>query len=186
MSIDLKQMINWFTLRGVLFILAGIVMILFSQDVIQVILAVIGVYTIIIALKFTGDLFNQTVTKLDRWAIVELVLLIALGIILIVYREDVLSIIGDIVAVFALLAGILQVIFALSGTGRLRLFVFLSGMLSVILSAALFIDPREVISNLLGIIIGAYLITSGILFFVLSSYFRKLQKKINNDNIIER
>ena len=186
MNLDLKQMVNWFLVRGILLILFAALVILFQDNVVQMIFIAIGLYIIIIAIKFLADLFSKKVTRLDRWALVEIVLLVALGVVMIFYYKDLMTILGTLIGAFAFVAGIFQIVFALTSIGRLRLWLFITGLLGIALGLLLFNAPAWGFITLISIFIGVYLFILGIVFFALSFYFRSLQKTIDKNSIIER
>jgi len=186
MNVDLKQMVNWFLVRGILLLLFATLVIVFQKNVVHMIFIAIGLYIIIIAIKFLADMFNKQVTRLDRWAFVEVILLIALGVVMLFYRDSLMNILGTLIGAFAFVAGIFQLIFALTSIGRLRLWLFITGVLGIILGLLLFNAPVTWSIIVISVLIGAYLLILGIVFLALSFYFKSLQKTIDQNSIIER
>ena len=186
MNLDLKQMVNWFLIRGILLIIFSLAAIFFPGPLTNVILIAIGIYVIIISIKFLADMFNKKITKLDKWAIVEIILLVALGALMIFYTDQLKTILGTILGAFAIVVGFFQMIFALTTIGKLRIWMFIGGILGLALGILLFKSPAWGFETLMGLFIGIYLFILGIIFFTLSFYFKSLQKTVNQNSIIER
>ena len=173
---------NWwtFTLRGVFALLFGVLAFVTPGATLTTLIFVFGFYTIL-----NGVFALYAAWKLrsyDRWWVflLEGLLGIAVGVIAFVSPGATALAFLSIIAAWAILVGILQIVAAI----RLRQVIEnewsmgLSGLASVIFGVLLIVWPR---SGLVTIswIIGFYAIAFGIMLLVLGSRLRGLNKAIH-------
>jgi uncharacterized membrane protein HdeD (DUF308 family) len=173
---------NWwtFTLRGVLALLFGILAFVAPGATLATLIFVFGFFAILNGLFALYAAWN--LRSFDRWwvLLLEGLLGIAAGVIAFVWPGAAALAFLSIIAVWAILVGILQIVAAI----RLRQEIEnewslgLGGLASVIFGVLLVVWPR---SGLVTIswIIGLYAIAFGIMLLVLGSRLRGLDKSIH-------
>ena len=173
---------NWwtFTLRGVLALLFGVLAFVAPGATLTTLVYVFGFYAILNGVLALYAAWN--LRSFDRWwvLLLEGLLGIAAGVIAFVWPGAAALAFLSIIAVWAILVGILQIVAAI----RLRLEIEnewslgLGGLASVIFGVLLVVWPR---SGLVTIswIIGLYAIAFGIMLLVLGSRLRGLDKSIH-------
>ncbi|HET8562692.1 MAG TPA: HdeD family acid-resistance protein [Candidatus Binatia bacterium] len=173
---------NWwtFTLRGVLALLFGILAFVAPGATLTTLIFVFGFFAILNGLFALYAAWN--LRSFDRWwlLLLEGLLGIAAGVIAFVYPRAAALAFLSIIAAWAILVGILQIVAAI----RLRQEIKnewslgLSGLASVVFGVLLVVWPR---SGLVAIswIIGLYAIAFGIMLLVLGSRLRGLNKSIH-------
>jgi uncharacterized membrane protein HdeD (DUF308 family) len=172
---------NWwtFTLRGVFALLFGFLAFVAPGATLTTLVFVFGFYAILNGVLALYAAWN--LRSFDRWWLLFLegLLGIAAGVIAFVYPGAAAIAFLSILAVWAILAGILQIVEAI----RLRQEIEnewslgLSGLASVVFGVLLVVWPR---SGLVTIswIIGLYAIAFGVMLLILGSRLRGLNKAI--------
>lgn len=156
---------NWYRLQGVVFLVAGILALLLP------VAAVIGLEILFAALLIVSGGYQAYQGALDRsgWLLASGVLSLFLGLVLVFIPLAGAVALATLIAVFLLLEGIIEVLFALEIRFSARWkWLMLSGILSLILGVLLLIGWPSQTVVLAGILLGINFIFYGASILALS------------------
>jgi uncharacterized membrane protein HdeD (DUF308 family) len=161
---------NWWMLavRGVLAIIFGLVVLLFPGIAILAFIYVFAAYAIIDGIvAIVVSLSERGTFARWIWVLVEGILGILAGIVAIAYPGLTALVLLYIVAAWAVLTGILEIVAAVTFRGQIALewALNLAGLFSILFGFLLFIQPGTGILTILWLV-GVYAIVFGVLFIV--------------------
>ncbi len=174
---------NWWllVLRGVFAIIFGLIALFYPSIALYALIIVFGVYAIIdgiaavvIAIQERGSLSRW------GWVLFEGIISILAGIVAFVYPGLTALVFLYIVAIYAILTGILEIVaaFVIRGFAAQEWALGIAGVLSIIFGILLFvIRPGAGILTLLWLV-GIYAIVFGILFIVRAFQMRSLASSV--------
>jgi uncharacterized membrane protein HdeD (DUF308 family) len=173
---------NWWllALRGVFAIIFGLIALFFPGIALRAFIIVFGVYAIIdgiaavvIAIQERGSLSRW------GWVLFEGIISILAGIVAFVYPGITALALLFVVAIYAILTGILEIVaaFVIRGFAAREWALGIAGVLSIIFGIILFIRPGAGLLTILWLV-GIYAIIFGILFIVRAFQMRSLASSV--------
>ncbi len=161
---------NWWMLavRGVLAIIFGLVALLFPGIAILAFIYVFAAYAIIDGIvAIAVSLSERGTFSRWTWVLVEGILGVLAGIVAIAYPGLTALVLLYIVAAWAVLTGILEIVAAFTFRGQIALewALNLAGLFSILFGLLLFIHPGAGILTILWLV-GVYAIVFGVLFII--------------------
>lgn len=173
---------NWWllALRGVFAIIFGLIALfapriaLFAFIIVFAVYAIIdGIAAVVIAIQERGSLSRW------GWVLFEGIISILAGIVAFVYPGLTALVLLFIVAIYAILTGILEIVaaFVIRGFAAREWALGIAGVLSIIFGIILFIRPGAGLLAILWLV-GIYAIIFGILFIVRAFQMRSLASSV--------
>ena len=173
---------NWWllVLRGVFAIIFGLIALFFPGIALRAFIIVFGVYAIIdgiaavvISIQERGSLSRW------GWVLFEGIISILAGIVAFVYPGITALALLFVVAIYAILTGILEIVaaFVIRGFAAREWALGIAGVLSIIFGIILFIRPGAGLLAILWLV-GIYAIIFGILFIVRAFQMRSLASSV--------
>ncbi len=167
---------NWWmlALRGVLAIIFGLVALFFPGIALLAFIAVFAVYAIIDGIVAVGVAIRERATASRWWwVLIEGILSILAGIFAIFYPGETALILLYIVAAWAILTGITEIVTAITLREYLahEWALIIAGAISIVFGIILFIRPGAGLLSILWLV-GIYSIIFGVLFIVRAFQFR--------------
>jgi uncharacterized membrane protein HdeD (DUF308 family) len=173
---------NWWllVLRGVFAIIFGLIALFYPSIALFALIIVFGVYAIIdgiaavvIAIQERGSLSRW------GWVLFEGIISILAGIVAFVYPGLTALVFLYIVAIYAILTGILEIVaaFVIRGFAAQEWALGIAGVLSIIFGIILFVRPGAGLLAILWLV-GIYAIIFGILFIVRAFQMRSLASSV--------
>jgi uncharacterized membrane protein HdeD (DUF308 family) len=167
---------NWWmmALRGVLAIIFGLVALFFPGIALLAFITVFAVYAIIDGIIAVVEAIRERATA-NRWwwVLIEGILSILAGIFAIVYPGVTALVLLYIVAAWAILTGIMEIVTAVTLREYLsrEWALIIAGALSIVFGIILFVRPGLGLLSILWLV-GVYSIIFGVLFIVRAFQFR--------------
>lgn len=173
---------NWWmlALRGVFAIILGLIALFYPGIALRAFIIVFGVYAIIdgiaavvIAIRERGSLSRW------GWVLFEGIIGILAGIVAFVYPGITALALLFVVAIYAILTGIMEIVaaFVIRGFAAQEWALGIAGVLSIIFGIILFIRPGAGLLAILWLV-GIYAIIFGILFIVRAFQMRSLVSSV--------
>jgi len=174
---------NWWllALRGVLAIIIGLIALFYPGIALRAFIIVFGVYAIIdgIAAVFIS-IQERGILSRWGWVLFEGIISILAGIVAFVYPGITALALLFVVAIYAILTGIMEIVaaFVIRGFAAQEWALGIAGVLSIIFGVILFIHPGAGLLAILWLV-GIYAIIFGILFIVRAFQMRSLASSVS-------
>jgi uncharacterized membrane protein HdeD (DUF308 family) len=172
---------NWWVhlLRGVLLLLFGLTLAYRPQEMVKVILLLIGIIFLISGISTVISAFRMPSKGVGRWFIMFFGLfIISIGSILFFKPEIAETAIVLLLAAFAFISGIFEIIIAsrITGTWKRKIIPAATGIISIIFAICFLVYPHTGLITIAWLF-SFYFITAGVLLIITAFVLRKISKK---------
>jgi uncharacterized membrane protein HdeD (DUF308 family) len=176
---------RWFlALNGIIAILFGLMMVIYTQDVIQTIVFYAG-----LLMTFGGVCFlflSIYYLKKDKKAgmlVLQAIFSIAIGLGFMIFKENSLQMFFLLLGVWAIIIGIFQLVILINTKKNLsnKNFILFNGLLIIAFGILLIIEKNE-LPVILAKVLGVFLTLFGIIMIYLSFVIRKSEKLADNES----
>jgi uncharacterized membrane protein HdeD (DUF308 family) len=177
---ETKSFKNWWflTVNGLIAILFGLLLLLFTSEFLKTAIFYFGILILItglILLITTFYYFKKN--KSASMVTIQSIASIAIGLILIVFPGESLNLFFILIGIWAAIIGILQLVILFLMRGRLTNgpVLLINGLLTILLGIIIFLHPFQV-ADTIGKLVGIFSIVFGITMIYLSFLVRKAIK----------
>jgi uncharacterized membrane protein HdeD (DUF308 family) len=170
---------GFFLVNGLIAIVFGIILLAFTQETIKTIVTYFGVLVLAGgAILLITSIRNISRNKTVFWPALEAIMIVAIGIIIMLFPQNSLRLFLIIIGVWAILSGIVQLVALVNlGKSLSNKNVFLAnGLLTMILGLFLILYPPE-FASFMAKMIGVFSILFGAVVLYLSFAVRSALKK---------
>jgi uncharacterized membrane protein HdeD (DUF308 family) len=183
---ETKSFKNWWflTFNGLIAIIFGLLLLLFTAEILKTAIFYFGVLVLITGILLLITTFyyfkkNKSATMVTIQSIAS----IATGLILIVFPQESLNLFFILIGIWAAIIGIIQLVILFLMRGRLTNWpvLLINGLLTILLGIIIFLHPFQV-ADTIGKLVGIFSIVFGITMIYLSFVIRKAVKTANKAN----
>ena len=179
---ETRQFKNWWFLavNGCIFLLFGLLILFFTQEVIKTILMYFGIVMLAGgAILLLAGVNNIRRDKSAAMILVEAVAAIAIGIALILFPQASMSLFLIMIGIWAIIIGIIQLVIIVNVKGTVpgKNLLLVNGLLTVALGVALLFNPFQWAVFLVKII-GFFAALFGVLLVYFSFVLRRLKRDV--------
>lgn len=173
-----KRYSNWWflALNGIIAILFGLLILLYTQEVIKTLVFYFGVVILLTGLALLGTaILNLKKEKKAGMLLFESIVTVAIGIIIMFFPQNSLEFFFILIGVWAVILGIVQLIILINVKGGLtgkNIFLF-NGLLTIAMGVLLFFNPYSV-ADFLVKMIGVFSLLFGCVLIYLSFVLRRI------------
>jgi uncharacterized membrane protein HdeD (DUF308 family) len=183
---ETKTFKNWWflSLNGCIAILFGLLLLLFTKEFILTVVVYIGVLILLAGLVLLlVAIYNLKKDRSVALMMVQAIASIAIGLIMMIFREETLKVFLILVGVWAVIVGIFQLVVLVNVKRNLtnKNIILFNGLLTVALGVVLIFKPFG-IGDLIGKLIGIFSILFGVLMVYLGFIIRKVTIGNETDN----
>jgi uncharacterized membrane protein HdeD (DUF308 family) len=173
-----KRFSNWWflALNGIIAILFGLLLLLYTQEAIKTLVFYFGVVILLTGLALLGTaIINLKKEKKTGMLLFESIVTVAVGIIVMFFPQNSLEFFFILIGVWAVILGIVQLIILINVKGDLagkNIFLF-NGLLTLAMGVLLFFDPFSV-ADFLVKLIGVFSLLFGCVLIYLSFALKRI------------
>jgi uncharacterized membrane protein HdeD (DUF308 family) len=184
---ETKTFKNWWflSLNGCIAILFGLLLLLFTKEFVLTVVVYIGILILLAGLVLLlVAIYNLKKDRSVALMMVQAIASIAIGLIMMIFREESLRVFMILVGVWAVVVGIFQLVVLVNVKRNLnnKNIILFNGLLTVALGVAMVFKPF-VIGDIIASIVGVLSILFGIVMVYLGFIIRKVT--IGNDTPVK-
>ena len=174
-----KRYSNWWflALNGIIAILFGLLVLLYTQETIKTLVFYFGVVILLTGLALLGTaIINLKKEKKTGMLLFESIVTVAIGIIIMFFPQNSLEFFLILIGVWAVILGIVQLIILINVKGEFagkNIFLF-NGLLTLAMGVILFFDPFSVAEFLVKVI-GVFSLLFGCILIYLSFVLHRIK-----------